>query len=42
VGAFASLFQLDLRAFSEPVLVMKTEEPAATVSCRGTLSFSPG
>lgn len=29
VGAFASLFQLDLRGYTEPVLVMKTEEPGS-------------
>jgi len=29
VGAFSSLFQLDLRGFSEPVLVLKTEEPGS-------------
>ncbi len=29
VGAFASLFQLDLHGFKEPVLVMKTEEPGS-------------
>ena len=29
VGAFASLFQLDLQRFKEPVLVMKTEEPGS-------------
>lgn len=29
VGAFASLFQLDVRRFREPVLVMKTEEPGS-------------
>jgi phosphoribosylformylglycinamidine cyclo-ligase len=29
VGAFASLFRLDLRGFEEPVLVMKTEEPGS-------------
>jgi phosphoribosylformylglycinamidine cyclo-ligase len=29
VGAFASLFKLDVRRFAEPVLVMKTEEPGS-------------
>jgi phosphoribosylformylglycinamidine cyclo-ligase len=29
VGAFASLFALDLSRFKEPVLVMKTEEPGS-------------
>ncbi len=29
VGAFASLFALDVRRFDEPVLVMKTEEPGS-------------
>jgi phosphoribosylformylglycinamidine cyclo-ligase len=29
VGAFASLFQLDLTSFRQPVLVMKTEEPGS-------------
>jgi phosphoribosylformylglycinamidine cyclo-ligase len=29
VGAFASLFRLDLSRFAEPVLVMKTEEPGS-------------
>jgi phosphoribosylformylglycinamidine cyclo-ligase len=29
VGAFASLFALDLTRFKEPVLVMKTEEPGS-------------
>lgn len=29
VGAFASLFALDVRGFVEPVLVMKTEEPGS-------------
>ena len=29
VGAFASLFALDLRRYRDPVLVQKTEEPGS-------------
>ena len=40
VGAFASLFALDVGRFKEPVLVMKTEEPAASRCSRRSTTGS--